>query len=167
MKAPAALPATDQEDRIKHLPAGARTAFQRFQATRDPAALDPVILAILEDFIPRTPAAPLAQRSRRIPLPNHDHGPLLTVTSTMVRPSLDWRGTAIPLLCFSHATRTLSLTTLGILQFIGPTLQFLIGWGLYGEEMNALRLISFGLIWTAVAIYAADALSRRNPRPAM
>lgn len=74
--------------------------------------------------------------------------------------------TAIPLLCFSHATRSLSLTTLGILQFIGPTLQFLIGWGLYGEEMNALRLVSFALIWTAVAIYAADALCRRNPRPA-
>lgn len=63
MKAPAAqaLPATDQEDRIKHLPAGARAAFQRFQATRDPAALDPVILAILEDFIPRQPARPLAE----------------------------------------------------------------------------------------------------------
>jgi chloramphenicol-sensitive protein RarD len=75
--------------------------------------------------------------------------------------------TAIPLLCFSHATRTISLTTLGILQFIGPTLQFLIGWGLYGEEMNALRLISFGLIWIAVAIYAADALTRRNATPAV
>ncbi len=70
--------------------------------------------------------------------------------------------TATPLLCFGHATRTLSLTTLGILQFLGPTLQFLIGWGLYGEEMNLLRLVSFALIWTAVAIYAADAL-RRSP----
>lgn len=75
--------------------------------------------------------------------------------------------TATPLLCFSHATRTIPLTTLGILQFIGPTLQFLIGWGLYGEEMNALRLVSFGLIWTAVAIHVADAVSRRPPRPAM
>ncbi len=63
MKAPAAptLPATDPEDRIKDLPAGARTAFQRFQATRDSATLDPVILAILEDFIPRQPARPLAE----------------------------------------------------------------------------------------------------------
>jgi len=62
MKAPAAqaLPPTDQEDRIKHLPAEARTAFQRFQATRAPADLDPVILAILADFIPRPPARPLA-----------------------------------------------------------------------------------------------------------
>ncbi|MCW1921491.1 EamA family transporter RarD [Luteolibacter arcticus] len=70
--------------------------------------------------------------------------------------------TATPLLCFGHATRTISLTTLGILQFIGPTLQFLIGWRLYGEPMNALRLVSFGLIWTAVAIYAADAMTRSS-----
>ena len=63
MKAPApqALPATDQEDRIKHLPAGARAAFQRFQSTGEPAALDPVIFAILEDFVPRPPAQPLAE----------------------------------------------------------------------------------------------------------
>ncbi|MCW1883445.1 EamA family transporter RarD [Luteolibacter flavescens] len=65
--------------------------------------------------------------------------------------------TATPLLCFGHATRTISLTTLGILQFIGPTLQFLIGWQIYGEPMTSLRLLSFALIWTAVAIYAADA----------
>ena len=63
MKAPAtqALPATDQEDRLKHLPAAARAAYQQFQAAGDPAALDPVILAILEDFIPRQPGKPLAE----------------------------------------------------------------------------------------------------------
>ena len=71
--------------------------------------------------------------------------------------------TATPLLCFGHATRTISLTTLGILQFIGPTIQFLIGWRVYHEPMNALKFASFGLIWVAVAIYAADAL-RRNKR---
>lgn len=74
--------------------------------------------------------------------------------------------TATPLLCFGHATRTISLTTLGILQFIGPTLQFLIGWGVYHEEMNPLRLVSFALIWTAVAIYAADALGWRKEKAA-
>jgi chloramphenicol-sensitive protein RarD len=71
--------------------------------------------------------------------------------------------TAAPLLLFSHATRTIPLTTLGLLQFLGPTLQFAIGWGLYGEEMNPLRLTSFALIWTAVLIHATDALARRPP----
>jgi len=67
--------------------------------------------------------------------------------------------TATPLLCFNHATRTIPLTTLGILQFIGPTLQFLIGWGLYGEAMNPLRFASFALIWLAVALHAADSIA--------
>ena len=66
--------------------------------------------------------------------------------------------TALPLLCFGHATRTLRLTTLGILQFLGPTLQFLIGWKFYGEPMTTTRLLSFSLIWLAVALYAASTL---------
>jgi chloramphenicol-sensitive protein RarD len=70
--------------------------------------------------------------------------------------------TALPLLFFGHAARTLRLTTLGILQFIGPTIQFFIGWRLYGEPMTGARLLSFGLIWLAVGIYAADALTTRR-----
>ena len=53
-------PTADREESIRHLPADARAAFERFHAGGDPAALDLVVLAILEDFIPRTPAAPLA-----------------------------------------------------------------------------------------------------------
>ncbi|MBX3743123.1 MAG: EamA family transporter RarD [Akkermansiaceae bacterium] len=72
--------------------------------------------------------------------------------------------TAAPLLCFGYAARKISLTTLGILQFIGPTIQFLIGWLLYQEEMGSLRLASFALIWAAVLIYAWDAMrARRTP----
>ncbi len=65
--------------------------------------------------------------------------------------------TALPLLCFGHAARSIRLTTLGILQFLGPTIQFFIGWKLYGEPMTGVRLLSFGLIWLAVGIFAADA----------
>ena len=68
--------------------------------------------------------------------------------------------TAIPLLCFGHATRTIRLTTLGILQFLGPTLQFLIGWLVYHEAMSATRLVSFGFIWCAIGVYAWDAWRR-------
>ncbi|SDS13624.1 acyl carrier protein [Opitutus sp. GAS368] len=50
-----------QYESIRHLPAAARAAFARFQVIGDPAALDPVLLAILEDFIPKTPARPLAE----------------------------------------------------------------------------------------------------------
>ncbi len=71
--------------------------------------------------------------------------------------------TVLPLLCFGHATRRLRLTTLGILQFLGPTLQFFIGWRHYGESMTPSRLLSFALIWLAVAIYAAATLRSASP----
>jgi chloramphenicol-sensitive protein RarD len=70
--------------------------------------------------------------------------------------------TTLPLVCFGHAARNISLTTLGILQFIGPTLQFFIGWRLYGEPMTVPRLLSFSLIWAAVAIYAVDSRRKRS-----
>lgn len=56
-----AVAVTESEDRIKHLPEEARAAYQQFQLSRNPAALDPVIFAILEDFIPQAPAQPIAQ----------------------------------------------------------------------------------------------------------
>lgn len=66
--------------------------------------------------------------------------------------------TTLPLLFFSHAARSIRLSTLGIIQFLGPTLQFLIGWRLYGEPMGTARVVSFSLIWIAVGLYAADAM---------
>ena len=74
--------------------------------------------------------------------------------------------TAIPLLCFGHAARTIRLTTLGILQFLGPTLQFLVGWLVYAEPMSTLRLVSFAFIWLAIGVYARDAWRRREMAPA-
>ena len=71
--------------------------------------------------------------------------------------------TTLPLIFFGHAARNISLTTLGILQFLGPTLQFFIGWKLYGETMSPTRLLSFALIWLAVGIYAANAVIDRKP----
>jgi len=66
--------------------------------------------------------------------------------------------TAVPLLCFGHAARSLRLSTIGILQFLGPSLQFLIGWQFYHEPMTHVRLLSFCVIWLAIAIYVANAL---------
>lgn len=70
--------------------------------------------------------------------------------------------TAVPLLCFGFATRKISLTTLGILQFIAPTLQFLVGWLVYHETLTSTRLYSFTLIWLAVGVYAWDAMRKAS-----
>lgn len=62
MKASATLSAPDYRTAsLRHLPEAAQAAFARFSAGGEPAALDPVLLAILEDFIPKAPARPLAE----------------------------------------------------------------------------------------------------------
>ncbi|MDX1679652.1 MAG: EamA family transporter RarD [Akkermansiaceae bacterium] len=69
--------------------------------------------------------------------------------------------TTAPLLCFGYAARNIRLTTLGMVQFIGPTIQLIIGWQIYDEPMPLARVLSFGLIWAAIALYTMDALRRR------
>jgi chloramphenicol-sensitive protein RarD len=68
--------------------------------------------------------------------------------------------TAIPLLFFATAARRLPYSTLGFIQYIGPTIQFLCGVLLYGEELTLLRVISFGLIWLALGVFSWDAVRR-------
>lgn len=66
-----------------------------------------------------------------------------------------------PLLLFAAAARRLPLSTMGMLQFIAPTLQFLIGVA-YGEHLTAAHIIAFAAIWTALALYVVGLL--RSPR---
>ena len=65
--------------------------------------------------------------------------------------------TVLPLLFFAVAARRLRLSTIGFLQFIGPTGQFLVGY-YYGETLTVPHLVCFGFIWTAVALFIFDAL---------
>jgi chloramphenicol-sensitive protein RarD len=75
--------------------------------------------------------------------------------------------TALPLLCFGGAASRISLTTIGMVQYVGPTLQFLTGVFLLGEPMPAARWIGFAVIWLALALFTADAVRgrRRTPVP--
>lgn len=68
--------------------------------------------------------------------------------------------TAIPLLLFATAARRMSYSALGFIQYLAPTLQFLCGVLLYGEALSTARLISFGLIWLALAIFSWDGIRR-------
>ena len=72
--------------------------------------------------------------------------------------------TTIPLLLFAYAARRLSLTTLGLFQYLAPTLQFLLGLWLFGETVTASRLVGFALIWAGLALYSMDGLRRRTPQ---
>lgn len=61
-----------------------------------------------------------------------------------------------PLLLFTAAARRLRYSTLGMLQFLAPTLQFLLAVALYGEAFTRAHAIAFGAIWTALALYVAS-----------
>ena len=64
--------------------------------------------------------------------------------------------TAIPLLMFGAASRRVRLSVLGPMQFLVPTFNFLLGWLVYSEELNALRLVGFAFVWVGLAIFFAD-----------
>ncbi|SFZ82924.1 chloramphenicol-sensitive protein RarD [Devosia enhydra] len=68
--------------------------------------------------------------------------------------------TALPLLCFAYGVQRLRLITIGMLQYLGPTLQFIIAITVFGETLNGLRLLSFGLIWLSLGVYTADSIRR-------
>ncbi|HZB69702.1 MAG TPA: EamA family transporter RarD [Sphingomicrobium sp.] len=72
----------------------------------------------------------------------------------------------IPLLLFTGAARRLPYSTLGMLQFVAPTLQFLLAVLLYGEAFTRAHAIAFGAIWTALALYMVALIgSPRAPAP--
>jgi len=64
--------------------------------------------------------------------------------------------TAIPLLLFAAGARRITLATLGTLQYLSPTIQFLLGVTFFGEPLQGARLVGFVLIWTALVVYSAD-----------
>lgn len=68
--------------------------------------------------------------------------------------------TALPLVGFAYAVRRIPLATVGLLQYIAPTLQFLIGVFVFDESFDRERLIGFACIWLALAIFASDGLLR-------
>jgi chloramphenicol-sensitive protein RarD len=71
--------------------------------------------------------------------------------------------TALPLLLYGASARRIPLTTLGTLQYIGPTLQFVLGVVVLGEVMPVDRWIGFALVWVALVIFTVDLL-RARPR---
>jgi chloramphenicol-sensitive protein RarD len=66
--------------------------------------------------------------------------------------------TTVPLLLFAYGAQRLRMATLGLLQYIGPTIQLLLGLFLFGEPLTHAHMIAFPLIWAALALYSWSAL---------
>lgn len=64
--------------------------------------------------------------------------------------------TTAPLLCFTAAARRIMYSTLGFFQYIGPSIMFILAVYLYGEPLSEARLITFGFVWAALAIFSFD-----------
>ena len=74
--------------------------------------------------------------------------------------------TAIPLLMFTAAARRLPYSTLGFLQYIAPSLQFLLAVFAYGEALTIPHIICFAAIWTALAIFTFESIRAARRKPA-
>jgi chloramphenicol-sensitive protein RarD len=70
--------------------------------------------------------------------------------------------TAVPLLFFGTAVRRLKLSTMGFLQYIGPSLQFLVAIVLFREPLERAKVGSFMLCWVAIAVYVIDSIVSRR-----
>ena len=68
--------------------------------------------------------------------------------------------TLVPLLLFADAAQRLPLTVMGLLQYVAPTLQFLIGWLVRGEEMTPVRWAGFLLVWVSLVLVSGEALAK-------
>jgi chloramphenicol-sensitive protein RarD len=97
----------------------------------------------------------------------HGQNAFINTDSTSTRLLLAAAGpiTAIPLLLFASGARQIPLSVLGLLQYLSPTLQFLLGVWMFHEAFTADRLAGFALIWGALALFAIEGLLRK-PIPA-
>ncbi|MBA5779381.1 EamA family transporter RarD [Stappia sp. F7233] len=92
-------------------------------------------------------------------LPTGDPGLLVALLGTGIV-------TALPLILFATSARRLPLSLVGFLQYIAPSIQFLLAISYWGEPLSTVKLASFVLIWISLAIVSVDAIRRRERRPA-
>jgi chloramphenicol-sensitive protein RarD len=70
--------------------------------------------------------------------------------------------TAVPLLLFGAAATRISMTTLGLLNYIAPIMQFVFGLLVFHEAMSPMRWLGFGLVWVALALFTLDSMHTRR-----
>jgi chloramphenicol-sensitive protein RarD len=70
--------------------------------------------------------------------------------------------TSLPLLWFNTAAKRLRLSTLGLFQYVAPSLQLLLGVWLYREPFTHIHAVTFGCIWSALLIFSLSAARRRS-----
>ncbi len=118
--------------------------------------LSPVQSMAAETFVLTVPAAllavALAARSDSIP---HTATGIQLVLVALTGPA-----TVVPLMCFAYAAKRLPLTVLGPMQYIVPTINFLLGWLAYDEGLSWAKVVGFSLVWCGLGLMSWDVLRR-------
>jgi len=136
--------------------------FSTYALVKKTIALDAAVSLTLETLLLLVPACAFLAYEHGVD--RGRFGALGTTTDLLV--AACGPATAAPLLCFTIAARRIPLSTLGLLQYLGPTLQFLVGWWIYHEPFDGRRFIGFAIVWSALALFVADGLlRRRHPAP--
>jgi chloramphenicol-sensitive protein RarD len=128
-------------------------SFGSYGLVRKRAAIDPVVGLLVETSL----IAPLAAGLIGWRAWQGTGGLGRDVTTTVLL-LLAGVITAVPLIWFAHGVRSLRLATMGLIQFLTPTMQFLCAVVLFQEPFTSAHAIAFGCIWGSLAIYASDAL---------
>jgi chloramphenicol-sensitive protein RarD len=137
---------------------GLAASFGTYGLAKKKAPLDPLVGLTLETAI----LAPLAILFLAMLHRSGEGAFLRTGTTSDVLMIGGGLVTTVPLLLFAAAVRSVPLSVIGILQYIGPTLQFLLGVFVYDEPFSRMQLIGFSIVWAALAIYAGDSLRARR-----
>lgn len=130
-------------------------SFGGYGLLRKRAGVSPLLSLFLETLL-MTPAA----LGWLIMLAVQGKGALGTVDpGTDLLLSAAGVATVVPLMLFLEAMQRLRLATVGLLQYLTPTLQFLLAVGVYREPFSATHVLTFAFIWAALGIYSADAFA--------
>ncbi len=120
--------------------------------------LSPLESMAAESFVLLVPAAAIAiaLAGRADSIPNSASGVELTYAA------LTGLATVAPLMTFAYAAKRVPLTIIGPMQYVVPSMNFIIGWLLYNEALPPLRVVGFALVWTGLAIMTTDSLRRAH-----
>lgn len=136
------------------------TTFSAYGLVKKKGALDPLPSLALETVLLLLPAIgylAMEHASHRGGFGRH--GSVTDLLLAAAGPA-----TVAPLFCFTVAVRRIPLSTVGLMQYIGPTLQFLVGTLIYAEPFDRTRLVGFIVVWIALVLFAVDSLRHAAAR---
>ena len=137
------------------------SSFGLYGMVRKRLAVDPGTGLLVETAL-MTPPALLALACIDTPTANLLHNPLSLNLMLLAAGPV----TAVPLLLFSAAAKRLDYSTLGMFQYLAPSLMFALAVGVYGEPLDPVRLRTFVFIWLALLVYSVGTLIPVRQKPA-